>query len=448
MKEKSNNITEGSISRGILGMAFPLMMGFLLQNVFNIVDMYFVGWLGKEALAAVSLGGIFMGVIYTFALGISVGNIAVVARLEGMNDREGARKTAKQAIFLGIILYVFVAVAANLAVRPILGLLDVQPSLIPLVEDYTRILLTGSFVIFIPMAISSYLRGSGDTVTPMRGMMIASIANVILDPIMIFGWIGFPKMGVAGSALATAVARGLGMLYFLWFISKKDNAFHVPLLPLEVDLRTIWRIFRVGIFGSLQSVLRNMSEMVMMKLIVSYGAAVTAAYGVGLRMRLVVLMPILGLATAASTMVGQNLGAGNVKRAEKSGWLTALYSSIFMGTAAVVMCLFAEKIMGVFNSNPDVIRDGALFIRYYAPSFIFIGLSVSMEKALGGAGDTMSPMFITMIGLYALRIPIAFYLKKFYGMEGVWMGIAFSSVITGIVFAIWFWSGRWKRKKV
>ena len=150
MKEKSNNITEGSISRGILGMAFPLMMGFLLQNVFNIVDMYFVGWLGKEALAAVSLGGIFMGVIYTFALGISVGNIAVVARLEGMNDREGARKTAKQAIFLGIILYAFVAVAANLAVRPILGLLDVPSSLIPLVEDYTRILLTGSFVIFIP----------------------------------------------------------------------------------------------------------------------------------------------------------------------------------------------------------------------------------------------------------------------------------------------------------
>lgn len=448
MKEKANNITEGSISRGILGMAFPLMMGFLLQNVFNIVDMYFVGWLGKEALAAVSLGGIFMGVIYTFALGISVGTIAVVARLEGMNDREGARRTAKQAIFLGIFLYAFVAVAANLAVNPILRLLEVQEEILPLVVDYTRILLTGSFVIFIPMAISAYLRGCGDTVTPMRGMMIASVANVLLDPIMIFGWLGFPKMGVAGSALATAIARGLGMVYFLWFISREDKEFHVPLLPLEIDFRTIWRIFRIGIFGSLQSVLRNMSEIVMMKLIITYGSAVTAAYGVGLRLRLVVLMPILGLATAASTMVGQNLGAGKVDRAEKSGWYTAGYSSIFMAMAAVILCVFAEKIMGIFNSNPDVIRDGALFIRYYAPSFVFIGLSISMEKALGGAGDTMSPMFITMMGLYLLRIPMAFYLKQSYGMEGVWMGIAFSSVITGIVFALWFWVGKWKKKKV
>ena len=448
MNEKTQRILDGPIPKEILSMAIPLMVGFLLHNVFNIVDMYFVGWLGKEALAAVSLGGIFIGVIYTFAMGISIGTIALVARQEGRDDHQGSQHTVKQAIILAFFTYILVAIFGNLSVIPILKLLGVQRDIFVLTESYTRILLTGSFVIFVPMSISSYLRGCGDTVTPMRGMIIGSVANIVLDPIMIFGWLGFPKMGVAGSALATAIARGLAMIYFFYCITNKDAKLHVPLKPCFIDFQRIYRIVKVGIFGSLQSVLRNMAEIVMMKLVIVYGAAATAAYGVGLRLRLLVLLPILGLGTAASTMVGQNLGAGNQERAEKSGWVTAGFSIVFMSVAAIVLGLFAEKIMGVFNNDPSVIKDGALFIRYYAPSFIFIGLAISMEKALGGAGDTISPMFITMIALYILRIPTALYLKQFFGMEGIWMAIAFSSVMNGLIFTFWFWVGKWKKKKV
>jgi len=448
MSEKVNNITEGSISRGILGLAIPMMTGFLMHNVFNIVDMYFVGMLGRVPLAAVSLGGIFIGIIYTFALGISTGTTAIVSRYEGMGDREGARRIGKQAIYLGIIIYLILVTTANAATKPILHILGVEGEVFRLAVEYIRIILTGSFAIFVPMAISAYLRGCGDAVTPMRGMILGSTANVILDPIFIFGFLFIPGMGVAGSALGTVLARFIAMLYFIYHISRKTGDFHISILPIEIDFGEMWRIIRIGAFGSLQSILRTMSEIIMMRLIVAYGAAAIAAYGVGLRLRLIVLLPILGLGTAASTMVGQNMGAGKIKRAEKSGWITAGFSIIVMLAAGVILSIFAEGIMGIFTQHPNVIKDGALFIRYFSASFIFIGLSISMEKALGGSGDTISPMFITLIGLYLFRIPLAIQLQKYFGMEGVWMGIAFSSIVTGTIFTIWFWIGRWKKKKV
>lgn len=446
--EKPNNIITGPIYKGLFSLAIPIMIGFILQNVFNIVDMYFVGKLGAVPLAACSIGGLFIGLVYTFALGISTGTMAIVSRQEGEGDNEGAAFTGQQSVFLGIILYVVVAILGNSIIEPVLHLLGVDDNVFPLAVEYSRILLTGSFAIFIPMALNAYLRGRGDAVTPMRLMIMAALLNVVFDPIMIFGWLGCPKLGVAGSAYATLLARSVGMIYIIYHITFKAKRFKIKLLPVKIDFPEIIRILKIGVFGSLQSLLRNFSEVIMMKFVAGFGTAVIAAYGIGLRLRLTIMLPIMGLGVAAATMVGQNLGAKNPDRAEKSGWTAGGFSIIVMGAAAVLFFVFAEYIVSIFNQNPAVIRDGALFIRYYSPTFVFIGISMVMEKNLSGAGDTVSPMLMTLIGLYFLRIPVAYILQKDFGIEGLWMGIALSSVITGIIFIGWFLLGRWKNKNV
>jgi len=448
MPLSNHEITERSIPRNIIKLALPTMAGFVLQNIFNIVDMYFVGKLGAGPLAAVSISGIFIGLIYTFALGISTGTVAIVSRLQGEGDKEGAAYSGKQSVFLGLLIYIFLLIFGNIIIGPILHLLGVEADIYPLAVEYARIILSGSFVVFVPMALSAYLRGSGDTVTPMRVMIVAAVLNVIFDPILIFGLLGFPKLGVAGSAIATVFARFCGMLYIVYYINFKAKDLQMKLLPIKLDFKEMWRVLKIGVFGSVQSALRNMSEIVMMKLVVNYGTAAIASYGIGLRLRMAILLPVLGMGVAASTMVGQNLGAKKPGRAEKSGWVTAGFSLIVMTLGAVVFFVFADKIVSMFNKDPAVIRDGVLFIRYFAPTFLFIGLSITMEKALNGAGDTVSPMLITLIGLYFIRIPIAVYLMDHFGMEGIWMGIAISSIITGLIFCGWFRTGRWKLKKV
>lgn len=448
MPLSNHEITEGSISKTIIKLAAPTMIGLILQNVFNIVDMYFVGKLGAGPLAAVSVSGIFIGLIYTFALGISTGAVAIVARLQGMGDSKGAAYSGKQSVFLGFFIYVFLLIFGNIIIGPILHLLGVESDIFTMAVQYARIILSGSFVVFIPMALNAYLRGSGDTVTPMRVMILAAVLNVIFDPILIFGLLGFPKLGVAGSAIATVLARFCGMLYIIYHITFKAKGLRLKLLPIKLDFKEMWKILRIGIFGSAQSALRNMSEIIMMKFVVNFGTAAIASYGIGLRLRMAILLPVLGMGIAASTMVGQNLGAKKTGRAEKSGWITAGFSLIVMTIAAVFFFIFAENIVSIFNKDPAVIKDGVLFIRYYSPTFLFIGLSISMEKALNGAGDTISPMIITLIGLYLFRIPMTIYFMNHYGIEGIWMGIALSSVLGGMLFCAWFKTGRWKKKEI
>lgn len=448
MAEKANNITNGSIHKGILALALPSMTGFILQNVFNLVDMFFVGKLGSGPLAAVSLSGIFVHFLYTFALGISTGTVALVARFEGSGRIDKARKVGKQALYLGLLMYVFVAVMGNLALEAILEFLGAGPDIIGDAIIYTRIILTAGIIVFVPMAINAYLRGVGDTVTPMRALLIATAVNLILDPILIFGWFGLPALGVAGSALATILARGVGVVYLLLHITRFARKFYIPFLPVEVDLFTMGRILRIGIFGSLQSLMRNFANLALMKLVALFGTGVIAAYGIGIKLQMAITLPILGLGLASSVMVGQNLGAEQVKRAEKSAWTSVLYGEIFMIAAAGIFFLLSRQIVSLFNNDPTVIEDGALFFRYFSPTFIFINLSVVLGKSLNGAGDTISPMVITFLGMIATRIPLAWLLSIHFGVEGIWMGIAASSVIQGFIYVFWFNHGKWKKQEV
>ena len=448
MPDKSNNITEGKIHRGILDLALPSMVGLILLNIFSLVDMYFVGWLGYKPLAAVSLGSLFVSFIYTFALGISTGTLAVVSRYEGAGCRDMVKKAGRQTLYLSFLMWVVVMVLGNIVLRPALEFLGAGPGIIGDAEVYSRIMITFSFVVFIPMGINAYLRGYGDTVTPMRMMGMASVINGVLDPVMIFGWLGFPALGVAGSAVATVVARCIGAAFLIHHVLNKNKNIRIKIFPIKLDFDMMFRIFKIGIYGSLQSAIRNLSSMMLMKFVAVFGPGVIAVYGVALRLHMAVILPLLGLGTAASTMVGQNLGAGKPDRAIKSGWLTMLFGEGLMILAFSLFYFKAEGIIGLFNKNPVIVKDGILLFHYLAVTFFFINLSIIVEKALGGAGDTFSPMVVSFIILFLVRLPLAYYLMQYFGAEGIWMGVAFSSILQGIIFAIWFSTSNWIKKKV
>ncbi len=448
MEDKYKFITEGEIPSAILKLALPLMLSMFLQNAVELVDLYYVGHLGKLQLAAVTMSSLFLRFVYTFTLGASIGTIALVSRFHGSGEMEKAKEVGKQSVFLGAVMYLIVATVINAALHPVLLILGAKPAFMADALIYGRILITGSIAMFIPMAISAYLQGSGDTITPMIALVMSVILNVILDPILIFGHFGFPALGVAGSAIATVISRTAGLIFLIYHITVRSENLRFSMLPPEIDVQMIWRIFRIGIFSSIQGITRNLATLAVMTPVAMFGAGAIAAYGVGVRLRMVILLPIAGLGMSAATMVGQNLGAKKTERSSRSARLAVMFGEILMTGAAFLFFFKSGDFISFFNKDVSVIANGILYFKYFAPAIPFLCLSIILERALGGAGETLFPMIITFIFTFLLRVGLAWLLVSDYGLNGIWTAYSISIILEGIVITLLFAVGRWKRKRV
>lgn len=448
IKRSRRLLTEGSIVKNVWHLALPMMVGILLHNTFNIVDMIFVGRLGPAAIAAVSMNGIILGVIWTLIIGISLGTVAMVARSIGARRTEEADNVAMQSLYMAILGSIPVTIAGFFLAEPILQLLGARGEVLSLGISYLRIISLGSITMFLPFIISSALRGAGDVYTPMKILGFATTLNIILDPIFIFGLLGLPRWGVAGSALATVLSQGVGSLILLYILLRGRSTLHLNLKRARLNLGLVWRMAKIGVFGSLQMVMWNISDLVLMRIVAIYGTLAVAAYGIGMRVIFIVMMPGFGLAQSAATLVGQNLGAKKPARAERSVWITAGFYEIIMIVSTVFLLIFAQNIVGVFNLNPEIVKIGSSYIRFISSTFFFMALSIILSRGMDGAGDTLSPMVITAISVFILRIPLVLFLAKSLTTTGIWTGIAISNVAQGLVTTFWFTRGRWKHKIV
>ncbi len=446
--QKRRNLTEGSIVKNILYLALPTIASSVLWDLFNIVDMIFVGKLGPSAIAAVSMCGIMMGIIFTVAIGITTGSVALISRSIGAKDYRMVDKVVVQTIFLAVSASVIMGTGGYFLASPAIRLLGAKGDVVFLGTQYFRIISVGSSTIFITFALTSALRGVGDAVTPMKVLALSTFLNIILDPLLIFGLWVFPKMGVAGSALATVIARGIGMLLLINIFLKGHSYFHIKLKDLNLDIGTMWRIVKIGFFGSLQVLLRHVSMLVLLRIVAFHGTITIAAYGICMRLRLATMMPGFGLSQASAVLVGQNLGAKKPKRAAQSAWVTVGLYEILMVVFAVVLSLFAPSIIKAFNTDPEVVRIGGQFLRIIALTLVFIALSLVIGRCFNGAGDTFSPMVITGFSLLLFQIPLTIFLSIKFGIPGIWYGIALSDIIQGGIMSGWFLRGKWKEKKI
>ena len=448
MGRRSRDLTEGSIVRNIWHLSWPIMIGNLLQNAFNIVDMIFVGRLGPSAIAAVGMSGIILGILFVAIFGIHMGTVALVARAIGAKRKSEAENVAMQSLILGLFCYVAIAVIGHPLAPYILEMLGASEDVIPQGVGYMRVMFLGSFTMILSITLASVLRAAGDAITPLIILAVSTVVNICLDPLLIFGYWGLPELGVAGSAVATVIARGVGVGIFLWIFHRGRAIVHLDIAKAKIDFPTMQRIVRIGVFSSIQAILRNVSGLILTRLVAIYGTYAVAAYVVGMRLQMIVLMPGFGFATAVATLVGQNLGAEKPQRAARTAWITVALGAGIMVFLGIVYIAFSRSIIGVFNDHPEVMKTGVVYLRIIASTFGFIGLAIILGRALNGAGDTVSPMVMTAIGLLGFRIGLSLILAQKMALMGIWFGIASSSIIQGLMVGFWFSTGRWKLKQV
>ncbi len=443
------DLTRGSIVRNIWVLAIPMMFGNFLQTTFSIVDMVWVGKLGPDAIAAVSLSGSILMVVMMLMIGIATGTTAMVARFIGARDHESANDVAMQSLILSAIGSLLLAVAGIGVADRMLEAMGASPEVVALGTGYLRLLLVGSVAMFLLFLTEAILRGAGDALTPTLILTGATVLHAVLDPLLIFG-IGFPRMGVDGAAMATLVARGAGAAVALYVLFRGRSCIRLRPKHLRVDLSIMWRITRLGVPSSIQLTMRGVMGIVLMALVAGYGTHAVAAYGVGLRLLMFVLMPGFGLAVATATLVGQNLGAGAPGRAQSTAWAAARFSMLMMGAVGLLFYVFAGDLMGFFNKTAEVVEIGATYLRITSIGYIFIALSIVLGRAMNGAGDTVSPMVMTFMSLWCLQVPLALVLARWSGLgvSGIWWAALVASVVHGMMTTGWFQLGRWKLKRI
>jgi putative MATE family efflux protein len=444
------DFTEGSISRAVLLLAVPMILEMAMESLFGIVDIFFVARLGTDAVASVALTEGMLTLVFGVAMGLSMATTAMVARRTGEKDTKGAAVAAVHAIGLGIAVSLAVALAGGFTAPSLLKLMGASAGIIGAGSTYTTIVLSSVSIIFLLFLINGIFRGAGDATIAMRTLWIANIINIVLDPCLINGWGPFPKLGVVGAAIATATGRGTGVAFQLWTLFSGRGRIAVRRSDLKLNLGVLVRLIRVSASGMVQFLVSNVSWLGLVRIISIFGSAALAGYTIAIRIIIFAILPSWGMANAAATLVGQNLGAGKPARAERSVWITGFYNMLFLGAVAIVFITLAERLIGIFATDPEVMRYGTSCLRLVSYGYVFYAYGMVMVQAFNGAGDTLTPTLINLFCYCLWQIPLAYWLSRVagFGPQGVFAAISISGATIAMVSIVVFRRGRWKQQKI
>jgi putative MATE family efflux protein len=450
LRGSHQDFTAGSLNRAILLLAIPMVLEMVLESLFAVVDVFWVGRVGANAVATVGLTESLMLLIFAIGMGLSLSTTAMVARRIGEKDPEDAAVAGVQAIILGLIVAIGLGVPAVIFAPQLLGLMGASPEIIATGSGYARIALGGSGVVVLLFLNNAIFRGAGDAAIAMRLLWVSNIINLILDPCLIFGWGPFPRMGVTGAALATFTGRGIGVLYQFYRLMRGTERIRVLRRQLRVNLQVIWRLIRVSLTGIFQFMIAQTSWIVLVKIISESGADALAAYTIAIRIVIFVILPSWGLSNAAATLVGQNLGAQQPERAETSVWRTGLYNMIFLGGVGVLFLIFAPQVIHIFTHDPAVVPLAVKALRIVSTGNIGFAYGMVMLQAFNGAGDTMTPTIVNFFGFWMFEIPLAYWLAMRAGWHtsGVYWSIVIAEAAVAVASILLFRQGKWKLRKI
>jgi MATE family, multidrug efflux pump len=442
--------TAGSLNRAILLLAVPMVLEMVLESLFAVVDVFWVGRLGANAVAAVGLTESMLTLVFSVAMGLSLSTTAMVARRIGEKDPEGAAVAGVQAIALGLFVSLAIGIPCYIFAPNLLRFMGASPEIVAIGSGYTRICLGGSFAVLLLFLNNAIFRGAGDAAIAMRLLWVSNIINLILDPCLIFGWGPFPRLGVTGAALATLTGRSIGVLYQFYRLMHGTERIRILRSQVRLSLDVLLRLTRVSLTGILQFAIAHTSWIGLVRIVSIFGAAALAGYTIAIRIVIFVILPSWGLSNAAATLVGQNLGAGHPERAEKAVWRTGLYNVIFLGAVGLVFIFFSQPIVRLFTHDPAVVPLGAACLRIVSYGNLGYAYFMVMMQAFNGAGDTITPTIVNFFGFWLFEIPLAYWLALPLHMHsnGVFASIAIAESSMAAVSAILFKKGRWKKKKI
>ena len=442
--------TEGSLNRAIFLLAVPMVLEMVLESLFAVVDVFWVGRLGANAVATIGLTESMLSLVFAVGMGLSLSTTAMVARRIGEKDHEGAAVAAVQAIALGLIVSVAIGLPCLLFAPRLLRLMGATPEIVSVGSGYTRICLGGSCAVLLLFLNNAIFRGAGDAAIAMRLLWVSNIINLVLDPCLIFGWGPFPRLGVTGAALATFIGRSIGVFYQFYRLLKGTERIRILTCQVRLQWDVLLRLLRVSLTGILQFAIAHTSWIGLVRIVSMFGAAALAGYTIAIRIVIFVILPSWGLSNAAATLVGQNLGASRPDRAEKAVWRTGLYNVIFLGTVGVVFVLFPEPIIRLFTHDPEVVPLGTACLRIVSYGNLGYAYFMVMMQAFNGAGDTITPTIVNFFGFWLFEIPLAYWLAIPLHMRsnGVFFSIAIAEGAMAAARAVLFKQGRWKKMKI
>jgi putative MATE family efflux protein len=444
------DFTKGSLNRAILLLAIPMVLEMVLESLFAVVDVFWVGRLGADAVATVGLTESLLSLVFAIGLGLSLSTTAMVARRIGEKDPEGAAVAGVQAIAIGLGVSVLVGVPCFIFAPQLLHLMGASPQIVATGSGYARIALGGSGAIMLLFLNNAIFRGAGDAAIAMRLLWVSNILNLILDPCLIFGWGPFPKLGVTGAALATFTGRSIGVLYQFYRLFRGTERIRILRNQIRLDFLVLLRLLRVSLTGILQFAIAHTSWIGLVRIVSIFGSAALAGYTIAIRIIIFLLLPSWGLSNAAATLVGQNLGAKQPERAEKSVWRTGFYNMLFLGGIGLLFAIFAVPVVRLFTNDPQVIPFAASALRIISYGNIGYAYGFVMLQAFNGAGDTFTPTIVNLFGFWFLEIPLAYALALPARMHsnGVFIAIVVAEGAIAIAGIILFRRGRWKLQQI
>ena len=450
IKGKEQDLTNISIRRAIFVLAIPMILEMLMESTFALVDILYVSQVSVNAVATIGLTESVITLLYAVAIGLSMAATAVVARRVGEKDLEGASQATVQVIFLGVIVSVIVGIIGVIYAKDILSLMGAEQDLIDEGYGYTQWLLGGNVTIMLLFLINAVFRGAGNASVAMWTLILSNGLNIILDPMFIFGFGPIPAFGVEGAAIATTIGRGVAVLFQLVILFYGFSRIKIGIKDLILRGAVMLNLVKVSLGGIGQFLIGTSSWVFLMRIMSEFGSEVLAGYTIAIRVMMFTLMPAWGLSNAAATLVGQNLGAKQPDRAEKSVYITGKYNAIFMGLVSVFYLVFAPDIISWFNSTQEVVNYGSLCLRILASGYLFYGYGMVIIQSFNGAGDTKTPTYINFVCFWLFQLPFAYLIAVVLeaGPVGVFWAITSAEVLIAIIGFIWFKKGTWKTVQV
>ncbi|NUN68197.1 MAG: MATE family efflux transporter [Bacteroidetes bacterium] len=442
--------TQISMGRAVFLLAIPMILELMMESTFAVVDIYFVGALGPSAVATVGLTETYLFLLYSIGMGLATAVTAVIARRIGEKEREKAGVAAVQAVLLALAVSVPFAVAGIFYSRELLALMGADEWTLEHGYRYMQWTLGANVVVLLLFINNAIFRGAGDAAIAMRVLWIANGLNMLLDPLLIFGWGPVPAMGIEGAAIATLTGRGIGVILQFWMLFRGSNHIRVLREQMQVQWETLVTIVRTSLGGIGQMIVAMLSWIFVMRILAEFGSTVVAGATIAMRIMMFTLMPAWGMSNAVATLVGQNLGAGKPDRAERSVWVTGVWNMAFLIVVSILYNMYAGVLVGFFTEDAEVIAVGSLWLTIVSYSYFVYGWWMVATQAFNGSGDTVTPTKINLVFFWLIQIPLSYVMAKVLGLgyHGVFWAIFASETSVGI-FTLWlFTRGKWKTVKV
>ncbi len=444
------DFVSGSIERAIFMLSVPMILEMMMESLFAVVDVFFVGKLGVDAIATVGLTEAIIMIVYSICVGLSMGVTAMVSRRVGEKKYKDASDVAFQSILIGVFLAFIIGVIGFIFAKDLLHLMGASDELISQGYGYTQVLIGGNVTIMLLFILNAVFRGAGDASIAMRALWISNGLNLILDPLFIFGIGSWDGLGVQGAAIATTIGRSVGVGYQLYILFNGKSVIKLIKANMVFRFKIMQRLIKVSLGGMGQYLISTASWIFLVRIISYFGSDAVAGYTISIRIIIFTILPSWGISNAAATLVGQNLGASQPERAEKSVWKCAFYNMIFLFVVSIVFFVFADFLVGIFNAKGEVLNYGVIALRYICVGYVFFAYGMVVSQAFNGAGDTRTPTIVNFFSYWMLQIPLAYLLAMYTAFEikGIYIAILAAEIFLAIVIVLIFRKGKWKLVKV